>query len=80
MPVTTVKSVRYPARAILVILDRMPFGEHSLMQDARHNNTFALPPVKHYMPTMLYTAQPRPDIITGPTERGIVGELSATGF
>ena len=68
------------ARAVVVIVDGMALGEHSLMQDARNNNTFGILSVKHYVPTMLHAAQAGANIITGSAESGMIGKLSAARF
>jgi hypothetical protein len=53
-------------RLVVLILGRVKFGQHALMQDSRNWNATALLTVEHDVLAMLQTTQARANLITEP--------------
>jgi hypothetical protein len=76
----TGRHVLFFLRPIVVIVDSVPFGKHTLVQDTRNQNACCVLTVKHDVPTALHAAKVGTNIVTRPAQRGVVGEHPATRF
>lgn len=63
-----------------VIVDVVSLRKHALVQDARNQNSSGVLAIKDNVPAALHSPQVRTNIITTPTQRGIVGQHLATRF
>jgi hypothetical protein len=62
------------------ILKAPCFGQHSLVEDARHEDASLFYPIKQNMASILDAAQARPDVIARAAQLRIVQKLPATRF
>jgi hypothetical protein len=60
--------------SVVVIVHGVPFGEHSLVQDARNHNSSGVLTVKHNMLAAFNTLQAPTNVATASTQRGITGQ------
>ena len=60
------------------VVDNVPFGQHTLMQDARNQNASDVLAIEHNVPSDLHTTQAGANTLASPTQRRIVSQHPAT--
>jgi hypothetical protein len=56
----------------------MPLGKHSLVENAKHEDSGGVATEEHYMATLFDTPAPCAQVFAGPTQHGVFGDAVET--
>ncbi len=59
--------LRFPLRFLFIVVEFVSFWKHTLVQDARNENSILVLAIKHNMTSALYSAQAGTHIVTAST-------------